>query len=395
MAVRFDSPEAVMRHALSLARRGLGSVEPNPPVGAVIVDEGLQWIAEGFHERFGGPHAEVNAIQQAGERCRGASLYVTLEPCAHHGKTPPCAEAVIAAGIRKVVVSTADPAPHTDGGGLKRLRDAGLDVRSELLEAEGRQLIAPFRKLVVDGLPWVHAKWAISWDGHIATRTGDSKWISGEESRAIVHELRGRMDGIMVGRGTALADDPLLTARPPGPRRATRIVVDSRGELPLESQLVRTAGEAPVMVAMLESGVTAGELNSDSRRSETDRAAWEERRRQLMERGVEVVEMPTGGDADGPRVDLGSLLEELGRRQMTHLLVEGGATLLGSVFDAGLVDECHVFVAPKIVGGSAAPAAVAGQGVELMKRAAQLNQVDIQRVGDDVYLHGRMAREVL
>jgi diaminohydroxyphosphoribosylaminopyrimidine deaminase / 5-amino-6-(5-phosphoribosylamino)uracil reductase len=372
MKGRFDSPEAVMRHALLLARRGVGCVEPNPPVGAVIVDEQLQFISGGCHERFGGPHAEVHAIQQAGDRCRGASLYVTLEPCAHHGRTPPCTEAVIAAGITEVVMSTTDPAPHTNGGGLARLRDAGLSVRIGLLEDEGRRLIAPFRKLVVEGLPWVHAKWAMSWDGRIATRSGDSKWISSDQSRAIVHELRGRMDAILIGRGTALADDPLLTARPPGPRTATRIVVDSRGELPLDSQLVQTAGEAPVMLVTLDTTPA-------------------ERLGQFTERGVEVVQMPATGDADRPQVDLLPMLRELGSRQVTHLLVEGGATLLGSLFDAGLVDECHVFVAPMIVGGSDAPAAVAGRGVELVAQATMLGDVEIQHVGDDVYLRGRVA----
>lgn len=370
---RFGSPEAVMRHAIALATRGLGAVEPNPPVGAVIVDKRLQLIAEGFHERFGGPHAEINAIQSAGERCKGASLYVTLEPCAHYGKTPPCADAVIRAGIREVIVSVADPAPHATAGGLARLREAGVGVRLGLLESEGRRLIAPFRKLVVDRLPWVHAKWAMTWDGRTATGTGDSRWISSEESRAIVHELRDRMDAVMVGRGTALADDPLLTARPAGQRTATRIVVDSRGELPLESKLVRTAGDAPVLLATLAT-------------------TPEKRCRQFTQRGVEVLRMPAASDPQRPRVDLPSLLQELGRREMTHLLVEGGATLLGSLFDAGLVDECHVFVAPKIVGGRDAPPAVAGRGVELMSQAALLEGVEVQRVADDVYLHGWVAR---
>lgn len=232
MSVTFPTPADVMRRALELARQGEGYVEPNPMVGAVIVDDYLQCLGEGFHRQFGGPHAEVNALREAGARAQGATLYVTLEPCNHHGKTPPCVDAVLQAGLRRVVVGMPDPFAKVNGAGIARLREHGVAVEVGLLEAEVRRLNAPFRKLVETGIPWVHAKWAMTLDGKIAARTGHSQWISGAASRAVVHRLRGRMDAIVIGIGTALADDPLLTARPAGPRVATRVVLDSTARLP-------------------------------------------------------------------------------------------------------------------------------------------------------------------
>lgn len=358
----FAEPVDVMRRALELAARYRGLVEPNPCVGAVLVDDRLQLISEGVHAKFGGPHAEVIALDAAGERARGATLYVTLEPCAHTGKTPPCAPRVIASGIRKVVVSVADPAPHTAGHGLKLLRDAGIEVEVGSLADEGQRLIAPFTKLMTRGLPWVHAKWAMTLDGKLATRTGDSKWISSEASRQIVHELRGRMDAIIVGIGTALADDPSLTARPPGPRTATRIVVDREARLPLESKLIRTARDVPVIVA-------AGE------------PADPQRCTRLIEAGAEVLKLK---QQDG----VASLLSELGARKMTNVLVEGGARLLGAFFDDAQVDEVHAFIAPKIAGGADAVSAVAGAGVARISEALALRNVEMTPSGGDVYVHG-------
>lgn len=355
-----------MRRALELAAQGLGRVEPNPPVGAVIVDDRRRLIGEGWHQQFGGPHAEVFALQAAGERARGATLYVTLEPCAHVGKTPACAPQVIAAGLRKVIVCTPDPAPHTAGRGLQLLRDSGIEVEVGLLSDEGARMIAPFTKLITRGLPWVHAKWAMTLDGKLATRTGDSKWISSEASRQIVHELRGRMDAIVVGIGTALADNPLLTARPPGPRTPVRIVVDSEARLPLDSQLVRTAREAPVMVAV-ERGANAGQCDA------------------LRSAGVEVVALDAGGTEVG---SLQSLLAELGARRMTHVLVEGGSQLLGSFLDGELIDEVHAFVAPTLAGGTDALTPIGGEGVARMSDALRLQDVDVTQSGGDVYVHG-------
>ncbi len=360
-----------MRRALELAARGLGSVEPNPPVGAVLVDDDLRLISEGWHEQFGGPHAEINALTRAGGRSRGATLYVTLEPCSHHGKTPPCAPAVVAAGVRKVVVAMQDPATYVNGGGLRILRDAHVEVEVGLLAAEARRLTAPFVKLTCTGIPYVHAKWAMTLDGRIATRTGDSKWISSDESRELVHRLRGRMDAIVAGIGTVLADDPLLTARPHGPRAATRIILDSSARLPLESQLARTARTAPVMAAV--TGTAPG-----------DRCT------RLSSCGIEVLRLPTAG-GPGIRVNLSALLEQLGRRQMTNILVEGGGQLLGAFSDAGLIDEYHVFIAPTLVGGAQAPGPLQGCGVERLADAIALDGLESRLVGPDLYINARAA----
>ena len=373
MTVRFPSAEAVMRRALELAARGEGHVEPNPMVGAVLVDDELNLLGEGYHERFGGPHAEINALQQAGERAAGATLFVTLEPCCHHGKTPPCSRAVIAAGVKRVVAAMADPAPHVAGSGITELRSAGIEVEVGLLGDEAARLVAPFTKFFTTGLPWVHAKWAMTLDGKIATRTGASKWISSEASRHIVHALRGRMDAIVVGSGTVTADDPLLAARPPGPRIASRVVVDSRAELPLESQLVRTIAEAPVIVA------------ASAEADERDTA-------RLERAGVEVLRMPAEESGSQARVDLRALLHELGRRQMTNVLVEGGGRVLGSLFDQQLIDEVHVFVAPKIVGGKAARTPVGGLGLAEIPQTVSLDRHQIQIIDGDTYIRGRIGR---
>src|SRR5438270_8461490 len=236
-----------MARALDLAERGRGHVEPNPLVGAVVVRDG-RVVGEGWHQRYGGPHAEVHALAAAGEAARGATLYVTLDPCCHHGKTPPCTDAVLRAGIRRVVAAMSDPFPQVAGRGAVLLRAAGLIVECGLGEAEARRLNAPYLKLLATGRPYVHAKWAMSLDGKIATSTGDSQWISSDESRRRVHALRGRMDAIIIGSGTARNDDPLLTVRPPGPRTPTRIVLSSSGSLSPTSRLLTTLPEAPVCV---------------------------------------------------------------------------------------------------------------------------------------------------
>lgn len=360
---------AAMRRALELARRGEGLVEPNPQVGAVVLSAEGSVVGEGWHARFGGDHAEIVALAAAGAAARGGTLVVTLEPCCHHGKTPPCTDAVIAAGVKRVVVAAEDPFPEVAGGGIARLRAAGIDVETGLLSAEAERLTAPFRRLVRDRRPWVIAKWAMSLDGRIATAGGDSRWISCEASRAIVHALRGRMDAIMVGIGTALADDPLLTARPPGPRTPLRVVVDSRARLPLAGRLVGTAGEVPLLVA------TGPEAPAD-------------RVTALEAAGCMVWR---GEDADRG-VRLAALLRHLGERRVTNLLVEGGAGLLGGLFDAGFLDEAWAFVAPKLVGGTVAPAAIAGRGIARMTAAPRIAVEDVARSGEDVLLRGLVAR---
>jgi diaminohydroxyphosphoribosylaminopyrimidine deaminase/5-amino-6-(5-phosphoribosylamino)uracil reductase len=351
-----------MRRALQLAEQGRGYVEPNPLVGAVVVRDGRA-VGEGWHQRYGQAHAEVNALAAAGDAAAGATLYVTLEPCCHHGKTPPCTEAVLRAGIRRVVAAMPDPFPQVAGRGADRLRTAGVQVEFGVSKAEARRLNAPYLKLLATGRPYVHAKWAMTLDGKIATRTGDSRWISNEASRRRVHQLRGRMDAILVGIGTVRADDPLLTARPPGPRTPVRIVFDSRGSLPADCQLVRTAREVPVLVA------TAGPV----RRAEELRAL-----------GCEVLSLPA---AEG-RTDMLALLDELGRRRMTNLLVEGGSSVLGSFLDAQEIDEVHVYVSPRLAGGAEARTPLGGRGVERITKALKLAEWQVEIVEGDVSLHG-------
>ncbi len=352
-----------MRRALALAERGRGYVEPNPLVGAVVVRDG-QVVGEGWHQRYGEAHAEVNALATAGAAAHGATLYVTLEPCCHQGKTPPCTDSVLRSGIRRVVIGMADPFPQVAGKGLEILRNAGLEVVAGICETEARQLNAPYLKLLATGRPYVHAKWAMTLDGKIATRTGDSRWISNETSRRRVHELRGRMDAILVGVGTVLADDPMLTARPPGPRTATRIVLDSLGRMPAASQLVRTARETPTLIATL--GNPSAELRSQ---------------------GCEVLSLP----AAEAGVSVPALLDELGRRRMTNILVEGGAGVLGSFLDGRLMDEVHVFIAPKLVGGSGAKAPLGGLGVAKIAEALSLTDCRVEILDDDIHLNGKIA----
>ncbi len=238
-----------MSRALAEAERGRGAVEPNPMVGAVVVRD-AKAVGVGHHERFGGPHAEVIALARAGGLARGATLYVTLEPCCHHGKTPPCTDAILKAKVARVVAAMRDPFPKVDGGGASRLRSAGVEVEVGLMAEESRRLNGPYLKRLATGLPYVTAKWAMTLDGKTAAASGDSRWISGPRSRALVHEVRGRMDAILIGIGTALADDPSLTARPPGPRTPARVILDGSARLPLDSQLATTAREVPVLVAV-------------------------------------------------------------------------------------------------------------------------------------------------
>lgn len=360
-----DTDERWLRHALALAAQGRGAVEPNPLVGSLVLAADGRLAGQGFHEKFGDPHAEVNALMEAGEAARGGTLYVTLEPCCHFGKTPPCTDSVVRSGVRRVVVAMQDPFPKVAGGGIAILRKAGLEVTVGMCEAEARRLNAPYLKLLRTGKPWVIAKWAMTLDGKIATRTGDSKWISGEESRRRVHELRGRVDAILVGGGTVKADNPLLTARPSGPRTAVRVVVSGSANLPSNCQLRETASTTPVIVATTEG-------NRISLRSWT-------------EVGAEVIELP----ANEALISPDALLQELGRRRMTNVLVEGGARLFGSFLDARAINEAWVFVAPRLIGGTAAPSAVGGAGVEKIAGALQTADVQVEQIGDDVLMMAR------
>ncbi len=351
-----------MRRAIELARRGEGLVEPNPMVGAVVASPAGEVLGEGWHEAFGGPHAEVRALAAAGGSARGATLYVTLEPCCHHGKTPPCTDAVIAAGVGRVVVAAGDPFPEVAGRGVAALRAAGVAVETGLCEAEAVRLTAPFRMLVSRGRPWVIAKWAASLDGRLAAAPGGDRWISSPESLRLVHELRARVDGVLVGIGTALADDPLLTTRPAGPRRATRIVLDGSARLPRESRLVQSARDWPLLVAV-------------------GPAATAQRIEALRAVGCEIWQ---GGEGDpGSRLD--EFLRELGRRRMTNLLVEGGAAVLGSFFSRGLVDEIHAFTAAKILGGQE-------DSLPTLPEPPPIEIEDILHPGGDILLRGLVHR---
>jgi diaminohydroxyphosphoribosylaminopyrimidine deaminase/5-amino-6-(5-phosphoribosylamino)uracil reductase len=359
-----------MSRALELAERGRGHVEPNPLVGAVIVRDG-RIVGEGWHERFGQAHAEINALRRAGEHARGATLYVTLEPCCHHGKTPPCTDTLLEFGIRRVIAAMLDPFPQVSGKGFALLQAAGVIVESGVGESLARRLNAPYLRLLRAGRPQIHAKWAMTLDGKIATRTGESKWITGEAARAKVHELRGRMDGILVGTGTLLADDPMLTARPPGPRRPTRIVVSNGNRpLPLHPRLLQSLEQdGPVLLVVPE--------NRIGRANEWGRA------------GAEVLSVPTG--ADGP-IDLRVMTQELGRRKMTNLLVEGGGATLGSFADADLIDEVHCFIAPTIVGGREGLGPVGGLGVARIGEGLKLVDPEMQPLGIDWYIHAHVSR---
>ncbi len=335
-------------------------------VGCVLVRAG-RIVGEGWHRRFGGPHAEVEALRRAGPRANGSTAYVSLEPCCHHGKTPPCTEALLDAGVARVVVAMLDPNPLVCGGGVRRLRKAGVRVDVGLLEEEARSVNRPFCMRIQTGLPWVILKWAQSLDGRIATRTGQSKWISCEASRRRVHHLRARVDAVLIGSGTALADDPLLTARDVPVRRvATRVVLDSRLRLPVSSRLVQTAGEFPTLVFTSRRALTA-----QGRRAES-----------LRRHQVELVACPTSRTG----IALRPALRALVRRGMTNVLVEGGSQVLGAFWDARLACETYVFVAPVLLGGLRALPALGGTGSAAVGEVAPHSH-EFTRIGSDLLYH--------
>lgn len=352
-----------MRRALALARRAEGWTSPNPMVGAVLVKDG-RVVGEGYHRRAGTPHAEAHALARAGEAARGATLYVNLEPCSHYGRTPPCADALIRAGVARVVAAMQDPNPRVAGRGLARLREAGVQVEVGLLEREARRLNEAFCKHVTTGLPFTVLKTAMSLDGKIATRTGHSRWITGEAARAEAHRLRHRADAVLVGVGTVLADDPRLTVRLPGGpwKNPWRVVVDSFLRTPPGAAMLQEEGRTIIA---------------------TTAAAPARARAALQEAGAEVWLLP-GKD----RVDLPALWRRLGEEGVTHLLVEGGGEINAALLAAGLVDKVVAFVAPRIVGGQAAPGPVGGAGAATMEEALELADLSVRRVGRDVMLSG-------
>jgi diaminohydroxyphosphoribosylaminopyrimidine deaminase/5-amino-6-(5-phosphoribosylamino)uracil reductase len=355
-----------MKLALRLAAKGAGWVSPNPMVGAVVVKDG-QVVGKGYHRRAGLPHAEVEALRTAGEAARGADLYVTLEPCNHQGRTPPCTQAILASGVRRVIIASRDPNPQVTGGGADFLNEQGMDITMGLLEAEARQLNEAWFHWVQTGRPWVMAKAACSLDGRIATASGESQWLTGEVARAYGHRLRHQVDAILVGVGTVLADNPQLTARLPRglSRDPIRIVLDSHLRVPLNSKLVQFNSPAPTWVA-------------------TTRQAPPVTVRALEDCGVQVMVLP----ADDGRVSLPALLQILGERQVQSVLVEGGAETLGAFFDQRLVHQFNFFYAPKILGGLKAPAIVGGQGVAHLGEAHIARNLSIHRLGVDLLVSG-------
>jgi diaminohydroxyphosphoribosylaminopyrimidine deaminase/5-amino-6-(5-phosphoribosylamino)uracil reductase len=355
--------------ALDLAAEARGKTSPNPLVGAVVVKDG-RTIGEGYHHRAGDPHAERMALAACTEDPVGATMYVTLEPCCHHGRTPPCTEAIVEAGIKRVVIASDDPTAKAAGRGLGILRDEGVSVDhvdGEVAES-ARLLNQPFRKHARTGRPLVVFKAAMTLDGKVATVGGDSKWISSEASRERAHRWREEADAVAVGIGTALADDPQLTARAPGAeRQPRRVVFDSTARLPLESRLVETAGEVPTIVIC-----TRG----------ADRAAAG----QLESAGVEVIRVQ--GSTDAERVC--AALDELGEREVQSILLEGGPHLAGAFFDAGEIDQFYAFIAPIVAGGGRARSAVAGAGVDRIENALRADAVSVERIGDDVLIGARL-----
>ncbi|HYP00751.1 MAG TPA: bifunctional diaminohydroxyphosphoribosylaminopyrimidine deaminase/5-amino-6-(5-phosphoribosylamino)uracil reductase RibD [Pyrinomonadaceae bacterium] len=363
--MRSETDERLMRRALELAARGAGQVSPSPLVGCVIAEEGGAVVGEGLYLYEGVKHAETLALEQAGERARGATAYVSLEPHAHQGRTPPCTVALIRAGIRRVVASIEDPNPLVSGRGFTHLREAGLEVEVGLLAREAARLNEKYIHAMRHARPFVHLKLAASLDGRIATRTGDARWITNEQSRARVHGLRREYDAILVGAGTATADDPLLTdrSRLPRHRPLTRVLLDDHLRLSPASQLARTARETPLVV-----------FTSD----EADEGAAAT----LQTLGVEIVRVPRGAR------DLAAVLEDLHRRSLQSVLVEGGATVAGMFLDARLADKVSFFIAPLIIGGNDAKPAVAGAGAIRIAEATRLRDVEINEHGGDVEITG-------
>ena len=353
-----------MQRALALAGQALGRVSPNPAVGAVLVRDG-RVVGEGFTRPPGGPHAEVVALEQAGEAARGATLYVSLEPCCHQGRTPPCTDAIIAAGVAEVHMAILDPDPNVNGRGRGELAAAGIAVQVGECE-EARRLNEAYIKHRTTGLPFVIAKFAASLDGRIAAASGDSRWISGPQSLQWAHEQRTTVDAIMVGANTILVDNPQLTARPGGQeseRQPLRVVVDSGDRTPANACVLQGPGRALIAT------------------SEGSEPSW---RQALEAAGAEVLVLPGDGDS----LDLGALLKALAERGVLSLLVEGGGILLGSVFDQGLVDKVQVIIAPMIIGAVEAPAAVAGRGAHRLAQAWRLRDVTVERLGDDILITG-------
>ncbi|MBI5124470.1 MAG: bifunctional diaminohydroxyphosphoribosylaminopyrimidine deaminase/5-amino-6-(5-phosphoribosylamino)uracil reductase RibD [Candidatus Omnitrophica bacterium] len=331
-----------MRMAISLAKRAEGKTSPNPIVGAVVVKNG-RIVGEGYHKRAGSPHAEINALRQAGNSAKGATLYVTLEPCGHFGRTPPCTNAIIKSGIKKVVIGMKDPNPINNGRSIRKLNKNGIKVITGVLREEAEVINKPYIKFITKRLPFITVKVAQSMDGKIATKTGDSRWISSEDSRRYVHKLRGMADAVMVGANTALKDDPLLMSRYSGKKQPVRIVITGRSRIPSNARIFSHLDKSPVMIAR-------------------------------------------PGSAGNKKTGLVKFLKGLAGENITHVLVEGGGELIASLVEKGLVDRFLIFIAPKIIGGKDAITAVEGSGVEKVKDAFRFRRLNIKRFKEDILI---------
>jgi diaminohydroxyphosphoribosylaminopyrimidine deaminase/5-amino-6-(5-phosphoribosylamino)uracil reductase len=352
-----------MKRALRLAEGGRGRTSPNPVVGAVLVKRG-KVVGEGYHAKIGEAHAEIVALRQAGETARGAVLYINLEPCTHYGRTPPCVPQIIKASVKRVVIGMGDPNPVVNGKGIEALRKSGLDVKVGVLEKECRRLNEAFCKYILKKEPFVVLKVAATLDGKIATRNGDSKWISGEASRRFVHKLRDQVDGVLVGIGTVLRDDPFLTTRMSEEREPYRIVLDSRLKVPEEAKVFEHS-PSKVILATTES-------------------APQDKIERLEKRGVRVLII----DSKEGKVDLRSCLRKLGEIGMMNLLVEGGSEVNGSFLDEGLIDKFLLFLSPKLIGDPQALGIFGGRGVSTLKEAVVLKEIKTKGIGEDIFVEG-------
>lgn len=355
-----------MRRALRLAKKGEGYTNPNPLVGAVLVRND-RIIGEGYHEAYGANHAEINAMLHAAEDVRGADLYVTLEPCSHYGKTPPCAQAILNKGIKRVIVAAADPNPLVSGRGIALLRENGVEVITGVLEDESRRLNEIFFKYITTGIPFCILKTAMSLDGKIATRTGDSQWITGGSARRQVHLLRHRAACVMTGIGTVLSDDPLLTTRLPGKKGkdAVRVIVDSSARIPLDAKVLNLDSDAPTIIAVTEK-------------------AKDGKIKELEQKGAKIIVTPLTESG----VDLVFLMKKLGEEGLDSVLLEGGSALNDSALRQGIVDKVNFFLAPVILGGDTAKTAVGGKGVDFLKNAFPMRNLRTKRIGGDVMIEG-------
>lgn len=371
----FDSrDEELMRQCLELAEKGRGRTSPNPMVGALVIDARGEIVGRGFHEKAGEPHAEPNALAEAGERARGGTLFVSLEPCCHHGKTPPCSDAVIAAGIEKVVAAMEDPNPKVAGKGFSALRDRGIDVRVGLLAREAAWLNRGFLTALRKNRPWITLKMAVTLDGRIADRSGKSRWITGPEARAWVHEERNRVDAVMIGAGTARADDPSLNVRDIGgspdfiqdpKQHPVRVILDSRLTIPPQAKALDPGTGGPTLIYCLKRNTQTANYNS----------------------GVTIVEVPGAAG----RVDLKAVLQDLSSRGVRSVLCEGGAGLAGALIEANLADELAFITAPILLPDSLAVPVTSGSGVTDLAEARRFRFFDCIRLGEDVLLRARIA----